>query len=198
MSQNEPVENAVEWIDRYINEASSQSRSDEQQLSPSLRLQALGHQKSDHSHRFLIFRMSNLGRKFQHHYCRMSFESFQRPWPSPKLGHFSLTHEKRPRPPEAGVSVTPCHRPRAQGRKKSAAQTISRVYLIRRMLARSYEKKPRHRAGQSGAQRAIFKPSTGMVLDQVVWNLVSLQSRRNAGPASQRDRRAPNFPYELF
>jgi hypothetical protein len=45
MSQNEPVENAVQWIDRYINEASSQSRSDGQQLSPSLRLQVLGQQK---------------------------------------------------------------------------------------------------------------------------------------------------------
>jgi hypothetical protein len=45
MGQNEPVENAVQWIDRYINEASSQSRSDGQQLSPSLRLQALGQQK---------------------------------------------------------------------------------------------------------------------------------------------------------
>ena len=45
MSQNEPVENAVQRIDRYINEASSQSRSDGQPLSPSLRLQALGQQK---------------------------------------------------------------------------------------------------------------------------------------------------------
>ena len=45
MSQNEPVENAVQWIDRYINDASSQSRSDGQQLSSSLRLQALEQQK---------------------------------------------------------------------------------------------------------------------------------------------------------
>ena len=45
MSQNEPIENAVQWIDRYINEASSQSRSDGQPLGPSPRLQALGQQK---------------------------------------------------------------------------------------------------------------------------------------------------------
>jgi hypothetical protein len=45
MSQNEPVENAIQRIDRYINEASSQPRSDGQPLSPSLRLQALGQQK---------------------------------------------------------------------------------------------------------------------------------------------------------
>ncbi|MFZ0720095.1 MAG: hypothetical protein WAM99_04390, partial [Xanthobacteraceae bacterium] len=40
-----------------------------------------------------------------------------------------------------GLSVTPCHRLCAQGRKKALQQTISRVYLIRRVLARSYEKK---------------------------------------------------------
>ena len=74
MSQNEPVENAIRQIDAYINEASSQPSTDSQPLSPSQRLQ-VWREKSDHSHRFLIFRTSNnLCRKFQCHYCRMSFE----------------------------------------------------------------------------------------------------------------------------
>ena len=45
MSQNESVENAFRQIDTYINEVSSQPRSDGQPLSPSQRLQALGQQK---------------------------------------------------------------------------------------------------------------------------------------------------------
>ncbi len=45
MSQNELVENAFRQIDTYINEVSSQPRSDGQPLSPSQRLQALGQQK---------------------------------------------------------------------------------------------------------------------------------------------------------
>jgi hypothetical protein len=45
MSQNEPVENAIRQIDAYINEASSQPSTNAQQLSPSLRLQALRQQK---------------------------------------------------------------------------------------------------------------------------------------------------------
>lgn len=45
MSENEPIENAIRQIDTYINEVSSQPRSDGQPLSPSKRLQALGQQK---------------------------------------------------------------------------------------------------------------------------------------------------------
>jgi hypothetical protein len=60
------------------------------------------------------------------------------------------------------------------------------------------KKSPAIGRGKVVLTRAIFKASTGMVLDQIVWNLVSPQSRRNAGPASQRHWRAPNFPYELF
>jgi hypothetical protein len=46
MSQNEPDDNALQAIDRYITETStSQPRSDSQPLSISQRLQALGEQK---------------------------------------------------------------------------------------------------------------------------------------------------------
>ena len=58
-----------------------------------------------------------------------------------KLGLFLSRTKKDPGRLKPGLSVTPCHRLCAQGRKKALQQTISRFYLICRMLARSYEKK---------------------------------------------------------
>ena len=78
-----------------------------------------------------------------------------------KLGLFLSRTKKDPGRLKPGLSVTPCHRLCAQGRKKALQQTISRVYLIRRMVARSYEKKapPWRERGKVLLTQAIFKAS---------------------------------------
>jgi hypothetical protein len=63
MSQNEPVENAIRQIDTYINEVSSQPRSDGQPLSPSQRLQALGQQKAGSIRSLLDFQNEQSAQK---------------------------------------------------------------------------------------------------------------------------------------
>ena len=97
-----------------------------------------------------------------------------------KLGLFLSRTKKDPGRLKPGLSVTPCHRLCAQGRKKALQQTISRVYLIRRMLARSYEKKPRHGGGgakccSAGDLQSQYRDGTY----PIVCNLFSLQIRRN-------------------
>jgi hypothetical protein len=63
MSQNEPVENAIRQIDTYINEVSSQPRSDGQPLSTSQRLQALGQQKAGSIRSLLDFQNEQSAQK---------------------------------------------------------------------------------------------------------------------------------------